>query len=51
VFGRDDRDDTDGWAGGRVSESGQYAWVLWRPYACCEIKGVFLYDLDVVPFP
>jgi hypothetical protein len=26
-------------------ENGNYAWTLWRPYRCCEIKGgVFMVD-------
>jgi integrating conjugative element protein (TIGR03756 family) len=52
VFGADDTLGLKGWAGGKVAGTGNYAWALWRPYACCEVKGqTFLYSLDVNPFP
>ena len=40
-----------GWAGGKLAADGNYAWTLWRPYSCCEIKGVFLGNIDVFPYP
>lgn len=31
----------------KVSEKGNYAWALWRPYSCCKRRGqTFLYSID-----
>jgi integrating conjugative element protein (TIGR03756 family) len=31
----------------KQSDLGDYAWTLWRPYACCEREGqAFLFDID-----
>ncbi len=42
AFGENDTVNLNSWGGGKVSEAGNYAWTLWRPYECCEIRGVFL---------
>jgi integrating conjugative element protein (TIGR03756 family) len=51
VFGRNDLASATGWGGGQVAADGHYAWALWRPYACCEIKGSYLGHIDIAPFP
>ena len=33
------------WASGKVSETNDYLWNLWRPYSCCEDRGSFLFDV------
>lgn len=35
------------WSQGRHSEDNRYAFSLWRPYQCCEAKGIYLFT---VPF-
>ena len=51
-FGINDLDTVAGWGGGRVDESGDYVWNLWRPYRCCQRQGqIFLFDIDWVDFP
>ena len=47
VFGENDLSTPAGWGGGKIAASGNYAWTLWRPYRCCEIKGVYLWSIDV----
>ena len=37
--------------GGQAVRRRQNAWTLWRPYSCCEVKGVFLGYVDVLPYP
>lgn len=39
------------WAGGKGAESGDYAWTLWRPYKCCQVKGAFIGAIDFREFP
>jgi len=51
TFGANDTASVGGWAGGKLAADGNYAWTLWRPYSCCEIKGVFLGNIDVFPYP
>jgi integrating conjugative element protein (TIGR03756 family) len=51
VFGRNDLASPAGWSGGQLASNGDYAWTLWRPYACCEVKGTFLGYTDFTPFP
>ena len=52
VFGLNDLDSASGWAGGRVDESGDYVWNLWRPYQCCEREGqLFLFDINWIDYP
>ncbi len=46
VFGENDTLTPSGWSGGKVDERGDYVWNLWRPYACCEVKGAFLTDIE-----
>ncbi len=49
VFGENDTVSIFGWASNRVDERGDYVWNLWRPYKCCEIKGIFLTDIEFSP--
>jgi integrating conjugative element protein (TIGR03756 family) len=51
TFGANDVASFGGWAAGKIDTGGDYAWTLWRPYKCCKIKGEFLFDVDVVPYP
>jgi integrating conjugative element protein (TIGR03756 family) len=51
VFGTNDLDSLNGWGGGRVDSEGDYVWSLWRPYACCESRGLFLFDIDWMRYP
>ncbi len=46
VFGEDDTLTRFGWSSGKVDERGDYVWNLWRPYACCEVRGAFLTDIE-----
>ncbi len=50
VFGVNDLYGSD-WADGKVAQSGDYAWNLWRPYKCCEIKGEYLYKIEYTIWP
>lgn len=34
-----------------LDEEGEYTWLLWRPYTCCEIEEGFLIDIDIIEFP
>ena len=52
VFGENDTLKPVDWGGGRVSKDGSYAYTLWRPYQCCEIKGeAFLGSIDFMTYP
>lgn len=51
VFGDNDLAAANGWGGGKVATSGNYAWTLWRPYKCCQRKGIFLYSIDFISYP
>lgn len=51
VFGKNDLASLAGWSGGKLASNGDYAWTLWRPYACCEVRGIFLGYTDFNPFP
>lgn len=51
VFGANDLATATGWGGGKVDEEGDYVWNLWRPYKCCEQKGVFLFSIDWTAYP
>ena len=51
TFGANDTASVGGWSGGKLAADGNYAWTLWRPYSCCEVKGVFLGYVDVLPYP
>ncbi len=46
VFGENDTTTLFGWASGKVDVQGDYVWNLWRPYECCQIKGLFLTDIE-----
>ena len=52
VFGTNDLASVNGWGGGRVDPEGDYAWNLWRPYACCSEEGeLFLFDINWINYP
>ena len=34
-----------------LDDDGEYTWLLWRPYTCCEIDAGFLIDIDIIEFP
>jgi integrating conjugative element protein (TIGR03756 family) len=51
TFGSNDTVSATGWSGGKLAGDGDYAWTLWRPYSCCEIKGVFIGSVDILPYP
>ncbi|HFD11908.1 MAG TPA: hypothetical protein ENJ32_05500 [Crenotrichaceae bacterium] len=51
IFGTDDRATISGWGGGRVSESGEYAYALWRPYTCCEKADGVVIIVDWILYP
>jgi integrating conjugative element protein (TIGR03756 family) len=51
VFGENDLATTSGWGGGRVSESGEYAYAMWRPYTCCERDDGVLIIIDWILYP
>ena len=43
VFGENDSLDVfSSWSTGRASDDGSYVWNLWRPYSCCEDRGIFI---------
>lgn len=43
VFGENDTADVfANWSAGRDSEDGSYVWNLWRPYSCCQDRGIFI---------
>lgn len=44
VFGEEDSDQY-------IDEDGEYTWILWRPYQCCEIGDGFLIDINFMAFP
>lgn len=46
AFGENDVFGTS-WSSGRQSEDNRYAFALWRPYECCEGKGLYL---TTIPF-
>jgi integrating conjugative element protein (TIGR03756 family) len=50
VFGSNDLVSATGWGGGKIARSGSYAWMLWWPYQCCSIEGIFLFSIGV-PYP
>jgi integrating conjugative element protein (TIGR03756 family) len=50
AFGENDLSTLNGWGGGRVSEGGDYAWNLWRPYTCCRVRGTYLFSIET-PYP
>jgi integrating conjugative element protein (TIGR03756 family) len=51
VFGGNDTASAAGWGAGRVDPAGDYVWNLWRPYQCCEARGLFLFDINWIAFP
>ena len=51
LFGDNDTLDLTDWGGGRVAAGGDYAFTLYRPYTCCEIKDGFLIDINFTQFP
>ena len=51
TFGANDTASIGGWSGGKLAADGNYAWTLWRPYSCCDVKGVFLSLRRCAPLP
>jgi integrating conjugative element protein (TIGR03756 family) len=51
VFGKNDLISPTGWGGGKVSGNGAYSWILWRPYQCCETKGIFIATTPLEVYP
>lgn len=50
AFAQDDMLAGPGWAAGKGSSDGTFAWTLWRPYTCCLSRGDFLlYTIDFPP--
>lgn len=45
-FGTDDTHSLHSWSYGKVAKAGGYVWILWRPYKCCEEKGIYLGSID-----
>jgi integrating conjugative element protein (TIGR03756 family) len=50
TFGSNDTLSASGWSGGKLAGDGNYAWTLWRPYTCCEVKGLFIGSIDLLPY-
>lgn len=50
TFGDNDLKSGKGWSAGKLAKTGDYVYTLWRPYRCCKVKGIFLYDL-AIPYP
>ncbi|TVR99538.1 MAG: TIGR03756 family integrating conjugative element protein [Rhodospirillales bacterium] len=42
LFGRNDTWSALGWAAGKQGAGGNAAFTLWRPYTCCQRRGIFL---------
>jgi hypothetical protein len=51
LFGENDTLSVTGWGGGRVDESGEYQYALWRPYTCCEVGTGVLIKVETSPYP
>lgn len=51
VFGENDTLSATSWAEGKVTETGNYAYTLWRPYTCCQTAGSFLFSVDFLSYP
>jgi len=52
VFGKNDLTSTRSWADGKNDDGGDYAYILWRPYQCCQKKGQrFLYEINFMDYP
>lgn len=49
AFAQDDSPVGPGWAAGKGSSDGSYAWTLWRRYTCCLSRGDLL--LFTIEFP
>ena len=45
VFGINDSFSPIGWSDFRRSDTGNYAFNLWRPYKCCKRKGIYLFSI------
>jgi integrating conjugative element protein (TIGR03756 family) len=45
IFGDESRWQTSMDLRNKRSQSGDHAWVYWRPWECCEPKGVFLFSI------
>jgi integrating conjugative element protein (TIGR03756 family) len=44
-FGLNDSASPVSYGDGQTSTTGSYAFTLWRPYACCQTKGMFLWAI------
>ncbi len=44
VFGETDSDEN-------ISDDGDYTYILWRPYTCCEVGAGFLIYIDFMSYP
>jgi len=44
-FGNNDSFSPIGWSDFRRSDTGNYAFNLWRPYKCCKRKGIYLFSI------
>ena len=51
AFGTNDTLSVTGWGGGNLATDGNYAWALWRPYTCCEVKGILIGYIDIITYP
>lgn len=46
IFGNNDVLSLTSWADFKTDQDHDFAWNLWREYACCKRKGIFLYSID-----
>ena len=46
IFGQNDVVKLKSWADNKGDQDQDFAWNLWREYACCKRKGKFLYSTD-----
>ena len=44
IFGEDGSDEA-------VDDNGDYIYILWRPYTCCEVEAGFLIYIDFMKYP
>ncbi len=47
AFGNNDSFSPIGWSDFRRSDTGNYAFNLWRPYKCCKRKGIYLFTISL----
>jgi integrating conjugative element protein (TIGR03756 family) len=46
IFGQNDVVKVKSWADNKLDQDEDFSWNLWRKYACCKKKGIFLYSID-----